>query len=164
VLHAPLLALALAAAPLHPMTVEDLLALDRVSEPSLSPDGTQIAFTVSRPRADGSGLTPAVWLVPATGGEPRPLAVDAERSSGACFSPDGTRLAVVAARAGQPARLLIVPLAGGEPVEAPPIPGAPLHHLGGRTDRALGGGRRRGLTAPAGGGTLQPGRALALAR
>ena len=98
-LHAPLLALALAAAaPIHPMTVDDLLAFDRVGDPSLSPDGTQVAFTVSRPKADGSGLTAAVWLVPAAGGEPTPLAPGLERSSGARFSPDGTRLAVVAPR------------------------------------------------------------------
>jgi dipeptidyl aminopeptidase/acylaminoacyl peptidase len=127
-LHAAVLSLALAAAPLHPMTVDDLLAFDRVSDPSLSPDGTQVAFTVSRARADGSGLIPAVWLVTAAGGEPRPLALAAERSSAARFSPDGTRLALVATRAGQAARLLVVALAGGEPVELPAVPGGPAGH------------------------------------
>ncbi len=128
-LPTPLLALALAAAaPIHPMSVEDLLSFERVGDPSLSPDGTQIAFTVSRPKADGSGLTAAVWLVPAAGGEPKPLALGSERSSGARFSPDGTRLAVVATRAGRGPGLLIVPLDGGEPVEAPAIPGGPAGH------------------------------------
>jgi dipeptidyl aminopeptidase/acylaminoacyl peptidase len=127
-LHVPLLALALAATPIHPMTVEDLLAFDRVSDPSLSPDGAQVAFTVSRPRADGGGLTSAVWLVATDGGEPRPVPLAAERSSGARFSPDGRRLAVVATRPGQGPRLLVVALAGGEPVEAPAIPGGPAGH------------------------------------
>jgi len=128
-LHAPLLSLALAAASsLHPMTVDDLLAFDRVSDPSLSPDGSQVAFTVSRVKADGSGLTSAVWLVPAGGAEPRPLALAAERTSGARFSPDGSRLALVAARDGAPARLLVVAPAGGEPIEVPTIPGAPAGH------------------------------------
>jgi dipeptidyl aminopeptidase/acylaminoacyl peptidase len=128
-LNAPLLSLALAAAtPIHAMTVEDLLAFDRVGEPALSPDGTQVAFTVSRARADGAGLTAAVWLVPATGGEPKPLAPGWERSSGARFSPDGRRLAVVATRPGQRPGLLIVPLEGGEPVAAPDIPGGPAGH------------------------------------
>ena len=39
--------------------------------------------------------------MPAAGGEPRPLPLGSERSSGARFSPDGTRLALVATRAGR---------------------------------------------------------------
>jgi dipeptidyl aminopeptidase/acylaminoacyl peptidase len=128
VLHLSLLALALAATPIHPMTVDDLLAFERVGDPSLSPDGSRIAFTVSTPRADGSGLTPAVWLVGTDGGEPRRLALTAERSSGARFSPDGTRLALVATRAGGQAGLLVVPVSGGEPIALPALPGGPGGH------------------------------------
>jgi dipeptidyl aminopeptidase/acylaminoacyl peptidase len=124
-LHVSLLGLALAAAPLHPMTIDDLLAFERVSDPSLAPDGGLVAFTVSTPRADGSGLTPAVWLVASAGGEPRKLAPGLERSSGARFSPDGTRLALVATRPGQATGLVVVALDGGEPVAAPAVPGEP---------------------------------------
>ncbi len=128
-LTASLLSLALAAtAPGHPMTVDDLLAFERVGDPAISPDGRLVAFTVSTPKADGSGLTPAAWLVPASGGEPRPLLPGALRSSGARFSPDGSRLALLATRPGLPARLLVVPVHGGAPVEPPALPGSPGGH------------------------------------
>jgi fermentation-respiration switch protein FrsA (DUF1100 family) len=58
-MHAPLLlALALAVAPAavapaapavrHPLTLEDLLAFERVGDPELSPDGKLVAFTAAR--------------------------------------------------------------------------------------------------------------------
>jgi hypothetical protein len=33
-----------AAAEIHPFSVHDMLAMDRISDPRVSPDGTQVAF------------------------------------------------------------------------------------------------------------------------
>jgi dipeptidyl aminopeptidase/acylaminoacyl peptidase len=110
---APLLSLALAA--LHPMTVDDLLAVPRVGEPELSPDGQLVAFTVARPNASGDALEAALYLVSTRGGEPRRLAGAAgERVGTPRFSPEGRRLAFVSTRAGS-SQAFVLPVKGGEP-------------------------------------------------
>ncbi len=126
-----LLALALVAGPAaapaapagrHPLTIDDLLALPRVGDPDLSPDGALIAFTVARTAPDGGGLRSAVWVVGARGGEPRRLTRDDGRVRAPRFSPDGKRLAFVAARGGAP-QLWLLPLDGGEASPAAQVPG-----------------------------------------
>ena len=106
----------------HPFTVDDLLALERVGEPDLSPDGRTLAFTVSRAAPDGARLLSSLWTVPAEGGEPRSLTFGEERVRSPRFSPDGARLAFVSSRGGEP-RVWILPLSGGEAAPAPRVPG-----------------------------------------
>ena len=83
--------------------------------PVFSPDGKWIAFLSTRPRATGWQQTPGtprqsdpatdIWLVPASGGEPIPLAGEKKPYGRVfndgfygrvAFSPDGTKLAFVA--------------------------------------------------------------------
>ena len=60
------------------------------SEPGISPDGREIAFSS---RGD-------IWSVPATGGEARLLVADAATDRRPMFSPDGRTLAFVSTRTG----------------------------------------------------------------
>ncbi len=107
----------------HPFTVEDLLSLDRVGEPALSPDGATLAFIVSRPAPDGARLTSALWLVPAAGGEPVRLTHGEDRVRAPRFSPDGRSLAFVSSRGGEQ-RVWLLPVGGtGEAAPAPRVPG-----------------------------------------
>jgi dipeptidyl aminopeptidase/acylaminoacyl peptidase len=117
----PLIALALAAAP-HAMTVDDLLALPRAGDPAISPDGSQVAYTVARAAPDGARLLSTLWLVPARGGAPRQLTHAEERVRAPRFSPDGRRLAFIGTRAGSP-QVFLLPLDGGEAAPAPRVPG-----------------------------------------
>jgi dipeptidyl aminopeptidase/acylaminoacyl peptidase len=123
-----LLALALAAGPTappagrHPLTIDDLLAIDRVGDPDLSPDGALVAFAVARVAPDESGLRSAIWTVPARGGEPRRLTLADGKARAPRFSPDGKTLAFVAARGGDP-QLWLLPLSGGEATPAVQVPG-----------------------------------------
>ncbi|BDG09276.1 S9 family peptidase [Anaeromyxobacter paludicola] len=118
---APLLSLALAAQP-HAMTVDDLLAVPRVAEPELSPDGLEVAFTVALPAPAGDRLDSALYVVPAKGGEPRKLTSGAgERVTSPRFSPDGKRLAFVSTRGGA-SQAWVVPAQGGEPRQVTSLP------------------------------------------
>ncbi len=73
-----------------------------LSEPSLSPDGTTIAFV-----AGGD-----VWTVPATGGEARLMVANPATESRPLFSPDGRSMAFVSTRTGN-GDIYVLDLASG---------------------------------------------------
>ena len=88
-----LLALAVGAAlptPSRAQPAAPAAARPSLAEPSLSPDGREIAFV--------SGGD--VWTVPAAGGEARLLVAHPATESRPLWSPDGRRLAFVSARTG----------------------------------------------------------------
>jgi len=123
-----LLALALAGAPAaapapaaQPFTIDELLAMPRVAEPALSPDGALVAFTVAELKPDRSGYGSALWVVPAAGGEPRRLTTAKERVSSPRFSPDGKRLAFLSSRSGK-TQVHALDLAGGEAAQLTSLP------------------------------------------
>ena len=55
----------------RPVTIDDLFNVTLVGDPRLSPDGTQVAYVVSRLDKAADDYRSAVWLVPTAGGEPR---------------------------------------------------------------------------------------------
>ncbi len=116
----PVLALVLAAAP-RPFTVDELLAVPRVGDPALSPDGASVAFTVARPAPGGARLLSSLWLVPAAGGAPRQLTHGEERVAAPAFSPDGRRLAFASDRGGS-RQAWVLDLGGGEAVRVTDLP------------------------------------------
>ncbi len=79
-------------------------AIQLVTSPAVSPDGTQIAFTW---RGD-------VWTVPITGGTAKPLTVHDADDGTPAFSPDGGQVAFVSNRTGSN-QVFVVPITGGEP-------------------------------------------------
>jgi len=116
----------------RPMSIDDIMAMKTVGAPNISPNGTQIAFTVGgweHPNAKGDTAKgdrhdnrSHVWLVPADGSSPaRQLTFSERGETGPAFSPDGSILAFVSARgtaaAGQDApraQIWLLRLAGGE--------------------------------------------------
>ena len=45
----------------RPIAVSDLLALERVSDPQLSPDGTRVVYTVATPDLKANRMARDVW-------------------------------------------------------------------------------------------------------
>jgi len=97
------------------------------SQPVWSPDGTSIAFRGERQYSQAlPDLAPSgpsvIWLVPATGGEPRPL-TNNRNPEGAhtspAWSPDGRRLLFLNPRSLQIANLWVVDVTRGasEPID-----------------------------------------------
>ena len=96
----------------RPMTFDDLVAMHRVSDPQMSPDGRYIAYSVATPDREANRVAPNIWIVPTSGGEPRQLTRGGSDQR-ARWSPDGTKLAFLSAREGT-TQVYWISLAGGE--------------------------------------------------
>lgn len=77
----------MAAEGMQPADIGDLVD---IGDPRLSPDGTQIAFTVTTVDCDANDYRSRIWLAAVDGSTPpRPLTAGAHRDIGARWSPDG---------------------------------------------------------------------------
>ncbi|MGH8271086.1 MAG: TolB family protein, partial [Gammaproteobacteria bacterium] len=103
----------------HPFTVHDLVMMDRVSDPQLAPNGSQVAFSVRETDyAANKGIT-SVWVLNLNvrGAEPQKLATG--NSPG--WSPDGKTLYFLSDKSGTD-QLWRVAAAGGTPAQVSALP------------------------------------------
>jgi len=83
----------------RPITVDDLWSAQRISDPQLSPDGSRAVYTLAVPDRAANRVARDVWIVSMAGGQARALTTTG-RDSGARWSPDGRRIALVSSRGG----------------------------------------------------------------
>ena len=83
----------------RPFTFEDMMALKRVNEPVVSPDGKWVAFSAVDVNLEKNKKTPHLWVVPATGGDAKQL-TSGPGEDRPRWSPDGKKLAFVSDRDG----------------------------------------------------------------
>ena len=88
------------AAEKRPFTFEEMIKIQRISDPQLSPDGRWLAFTVTIADLEKNTLNSDIWLVPASGGEPRQLTRGSKNNQRPRWSPDSKRIAFVTNRSG----------------------------------------------------------------
>ncbi|NUQ55620.1 MAG: PD40 domain-containing protein, partial [Dehalococcoidia bacterium] len=105
------------------MTPGDLYAITWVSECDISPDGRLVAFTAARMEQESDTYRSAIWVVEATGGDPRQFTAGSKRDSSPRFSPDGRWLAFLSERGEEKPQIYVMPTAGGE---ARPVTKLPL--------------------------------------
>jgi len=115
-------ALALAAAPTHPYSVQDQVTMRRISDPSVSPDGKRIAFVLRTTDLEANRGRTDLWLVGADGRNPRQLTFSPESEGQPTWSPDGQSLFFLSPRGGS-SQVFRLPLEGGE---AQPVTKLPL--------------------------------------
>ncbi|PRP91878.1 Prolyl tripeptidyl peptidase precursor [Enhygromyxa salina] len=84
----------------HPFSVLDMLEVDRVSSPALSPDGARVAYVVRETDMEANRGRTSLWLAPLDGGEARILDRHPKGASQPQWSPDGEHLYFVSSRAG----------------------------------------------------------------
>jgi len=100
-------------AALRAMTFDDLLACKRLSEPVPSPDGKWIAYVVGVPDREANSVNSDIWVIPASGGEPRQLTRSPKHDRHPTWSPDSRWIAFESNRGGS-FQIYTIPVDGGE--------------------------------------------------
>ena len=105
----------------HPFGARDLIAMDRLGEHAVSPDGKTVAFVLrTLDHVTGKSRTD-LWSVPTDGGEPSQLTDDEHADGNPRWSPDGKTLYFVSARGGT-RQVWRMSAGGGEPTAVTDLP------------------------------------------
>src|ERR1035437_6357000 len=96
----------------HDMTFADLIAMHRVSDLQISPDGKMVAYAVATPDLEANRNASNIWVVPVEGGASRQI-TRRGHDTRPRWSPDGMRIAFLSGRDGTP-QVYTIMLAGGE--------------------------------------------------
>ncbi len=108
-----ILAACTAAQAKHPITFEDLMKIQRISDPQVSPDGQWVAFVLTNVDLEANKKPSHIWLIPAAGGEPRQLTRGEGSDTRPRWSPNSQSMAFISTRGGK-SQIWTIPVAGGE--------------------------------------------------
>ena len=100
----------------RPITADDLYKFELVSDPQISPDGSQIIFGFTRVDRKTEKKFTNLWLVPADSSRPaRQFTYGDQNDTHPRWSPDGRSLAFLSNRKDEKqAQIYIIPIDGGE--------------------------------------------------
>jgi dipeptidyl aminopeptidase/acylaminoacyl peptidase len=113
-----------AAGPSRYFTGSDLFNLEWASDPEISPDGRTIAYVRQSNDVMTDKARPTIWLIDVTTGQQRPLVAGSGAYFSPRWSPDGTRIAYVAAEGGSP-QLYVRWMGSGESARITGLPNSP---------------------------------------
>ncbi len=109
--------------PLRAVTPDDIHNIAWLSDAQVSPDGTRIAFVITRLDRDDDAYRSAIWLARTDGSvEPRQLTAGTKRDTAPRWSPDGRELAFLSERGEAKAQLFLLPTGGGEARQLTSLP------------------------------------------
>jgi dipeptidyl aminopeptidase/acylaminoacyl peptidase len=114
-------ALALASGPKKGFTVDDMLAMQRISEPHVSPDGRLVAFTVRETDFEANRGRTDIWVATTDGAQVRRLTTHPDGDSSPRFTADGKTIYFLSSRSGSSQVWKISP-AGGEAEQVTRVP------------------------------------------
>jgi len=110
-----------AAGETHPFSVHDMLAMDRVSDPQVSPCGKYVAFTVRVTDLEANRGRTDVWMVGVDGTGLRRLTTHPENDWNPRWDPSGDGIFFLSSRSGS-VQVWRLPLAGGEARQVTDLP------------------------------------------
>jgi dipeptidyl aminopeptidase/acylaminoacyl peptidase len=98
------------------MRPEDVYEIVNASDPRISPDGSRVAYVVTRVDREANDYTSAIWVAPLDGGEPAHFTSGEKRDASPRWSPDGRLLAFTSTRGDDkaPGALYVIGAEGGE--------------------------------------------------
>lgn len=110
-----------AGTPTHPFSVHDMLAMDRISDPQVSPDGKQIAFVVSRTDLENNRRRTDLWLVGTDGSGLRRLTSREAGENSPRWGTDGRSVWFLSNRSGS-SQVWRIAVDGGEAEQVTKLP------------------------------------------
>ena len=105
----------------RPFNVRDLVAMDRLSEPAVSPDGARVVFTRSVLDLAANRRRTDLWVVATDGSGLRQLTTHQASDTSATWSRDGKAVWFLSSRSGS-SQVWRAPLDGGEPAQVTQLP------------------------------------------
>ncbi len=105
----------------QPFTVQDLVAMDRVSGPVVSPDLTRIAFTISALDLEANRRRTDLWVVGVDGTNLRRLTNHPATDTSPLWSADGRSVWFLSSRSGS-MQIWKTPVDGGEALQVTSLP------------------------------------------
>jgi dipeptidyl aminopeptidase/acylaminoacyl peptidase len=103
------------------LTVEDMLAMQRISEPAVSPDGKWVAYTVRDTDYEANRGRNDVWLSAVDGSTTRRLTTDPASDTSPAWSPDGRWIYFASSRGGS-SQVWRISASGGEAEQVTKLP------------------------------------------
>ena len=82
------------------LTIDDMLAMRRVGDPAVSPDGKQVAFAVRDTDLEANRGRSDIWLVQADGSGVKQLTTHPENDQDPQWSADGSWIYFLSSRSG----------------------------------------------------------------
>lgn len=86
----------------RPLTFDDLMAIKRLSDAQVAPDGTRVAFVVGEVDKNANRTKRSIWLVPTNGGAAQPFISSDKNDFSPRWSADGKWIAFLSTREGAP--------------------------------------------------------------
>ncbi|MCX7895763.1 MAG: S9 family peptidase [Thermoanaerobaculum sp.] len=105
----------------HPFSVHDMLAMDRISDPRVSPDGRWVVFTVSVTDLENNRRRTDLYLAATDGSATRRLTTHQASDSQGRWSPDGRFIYFISSRSGS-SQVWRIPVDGGEAEQVTKLP------------------------------------------
>ena len=105
----------------HPFSIHDMLAMDRLSDPQVSPDGKLIVFTLRKTDLEADKGRTDLWLIGARGTDLRRLTSHPEGDFNPHWAPDGKSVWFISTRSDS-AQVWRIPIDGGEAQQVTDLP------------------------------------------
>ena len=97
----------------RPITFDDMMKVQRISDPRVSPDGRWVAYVQGAVDFGANKVVNHIWLIGTGGGEPRQLTNGEGSDTRPRWSPNGDSIAFISTRGGK-SQVWIIPVHGGE--------------------------------------------------